>query len=120
MPNFNKRGPNDEGAMTGRKMGRCTNFGAGRRKQSMQENENSENLVSDTQINDNVQEQGIGRGRGMGRGMRNGMGNGPGNGMSKNRGGRGMGQNGAGRGMGQSGTGRGMGMGRRLRNEIQE
>lgn len=114
MPNLNQKGPMGEGSMTRRKMGRCTNFGAGCRKQTMQENENRENLVSDTQVNDNAQEQGNGRGRGMGRGMRNGMGNGSteqgqGNGMGKNRGGRGMGQSGGGRGMG-----------RRFRNDIQE
>jgi len=27
MPGYNRRGPNGQGPMTGRKMGRCTNFG---------------------------------------------------------------------------------------------
>ena len=39
MSNFNQRGPMGEGPMTGRRMGRCGNFGAGRRYPT-QENEN--------------------------------------------------------------------------------
>ena len=31
MPGFNKQGPMGQGRMTGRKMGCCTNFGAGRK-----------------------------------------------------------------------------------------
>ena len=91
-----------EGPMTGRKMGRCTNMGAGRRNQIIEENENVE-----SSMNDDYRGQGLGRGRGrgMGRGLRNAM--------SSNRGGRGMGRN---RGVG----GRGMGIGRRFRDDIQE
>ncbi len=103
MLNFNQRGP-----MTGRKMGRCGNFGAGLRYPTTQENENIENS-----INENPQGQGMGRGRGrgLGRGMKNGMGQGQGRGQAgrMNRGGRDMGQVGDG----------GRGMGRRFR-DIQE
>ena len=107
MSNFNQRGQMDEVPMTGRRMGRCGNFGAGHRY-STQENENIENTM-----NDNLQEQGLGRGRGqrMRRGMRNRMGRGKGGGMGQNRGGRGLGQ----------GNGdRGRGMGGRFRDDIQE
>ena len=110
MPNLNQKGPMNEGSMTGRKMGRCTNFGARRINQTTQKGENRENPVNETPINDNLannnaqgqrQGQGLGRGRGrgVGRGMRNGMGNGSG----QNRGGRGMAQGagGGGRGMGR-------------------
>ena len=108
MSNFNQRCPMGEGPMTGRKMGRCGNFGAGRRFATTQENENAENTMSD-----NLQEQGTSRGggRGMGRGMRNRMGQGQGEGG-------GMGQNRGGRGMGQGNGGRGRGMGRRFRDDI--
>lgn len=96
MPSFNQKGPMGEGPMTGRKMGRCTNYGAARRNQINQENENAERS-----INDDSQERGFvgGLGRRIGRGMGNGMGNG----MGQNRGGRGMGRSGGG---GDRGTGR--------------
>ena len=108
MSNFNQRGPMGEGPMTGRKMGRCGNFGAGRRYTATQENENIENPM-----NDNPQGQGMGRGRGrgMGRGMKNGMGQGQGAGMGQNRGGRRM---------GKDGGGGGRAMGRRFRDDSQE
>ena len=91
MPNFNQKGPMGEGSMTGRKMGRCSNYGAALRNQTNQENENVVNPS-----NDNFFERFFGRGRGRG------MGNG-------------MGQNRGGRGMGRSGGGGGRGMGRRNR-----
>ena len=89
MPNFNQRGPMDEGAKTGRKMGKCTNFGAGRSIQKIQE---KENIVHPT--DDNSQDQDQGQGRGLGRGKGRSMGNGQGNGMGQNGGGRRMGRNG--------------------------
>ena len=76
MPGFNQEGPMGQGPMTGRKMGRCTNFGAGHRNQTTPENEIIENPTNDFS-------PGQGAGRGMGRGL-----------------GRGMGRNGGGRGMG--------------------
>ncbi|MBK9389552.1 MAG: DUF5320 domain-containing protein [Bacteroidetes bacterium] len=42
MPGFNQRGPMGQGPMTGRRMGRCTNFGAAVKKDdntSVQETE---------------------------------------------------------------------------------
>ena len=115
MPNFNKKGTMGEGPLTGRKMGACTNYGAGRRSQTTEENQDTENP-----INDNPQEQGMGRdcGRGMGRGMKNRMGQGQVQGRGQGQGG-GMGQNRGGRGMRRSGGG-GRGMGRRLRDDSQE
>ncbi|MDD2552812.1 MAG: DUF5320 domain-containing protein [Dysgonamonadaceae bacterium] len=101
MSNFNQKGPMGEGPMTGRRMGRCTNYEATRRNQIIKDNENME-----SPINENFPEQGFGRG--FGRRMRRGMGNG-------------MGQNRGGRGMGRSGGGsRGMGIGRqgRFRDDI--
>ena len=81
MPGFNKQGPMGQGPMTGRKQGRCTNFGAGRTSQTTNETENTE-----TPANQNIAGQGFGQGFGRrcGKGM-----------------GRGMGRNGGGQGMGR-------------------
>ena len=35
MPGFNQKGPEGQGSMTGRKMGRCTNFGANLKKKDI-------------------------------------------------------------------------------------
>jgi hypothetical protein len=62
MPNFNKTGPVGQGSMTGRRMGRCSNFGAGRRNQP-------ETEIPNEKRPENI-EMGFGRGaRGRGRGM---------------------------------------------------
>lgn len=46
MPNLNQRGPEGQGPATGRRMGKCTNFGAG--TVSKPDTENSEvNSVSE-------------------------------------------------------------------------
>jgi hypothetical protein len=77
MPGFNKTGPYGQGPMTGRRLGRCTNYGqaAGNNKETEDETQNSEQseFLKDYPP--------LGRGRGLGRGF------GPGRG----RGGRGMG-----------------------------
>ena len=76
MPGFNQQGPMGQGPMTGRKMGRCTNFGIGRRNQTTPEN--IENPTDDF-----FPRRGAGRGmgKGLGRGMgRNGSGGGRGQG----------------------------------------
>lgn len=58
MPGFNQTGPMGQGSMTGRRMGKCTNFGAqGQEQTSTDAQDNTQNLS-----------QGFGRG-GMGRGM---------------------------------------------------
>jgi len=55
MPGFDQTGPVGQGPMTGRRMGRCTNYGAGRRNQPTGETP-SENLPEN-----------YGRGLGFGR-----------------------------------------------------
>ncbi len=63
MPGFDQRGPLGQGPMTGRRLGRCTNFGA-----------NLNNPTNDSAQNDmnqnlsNAPGQGFGFGRGLGRG----------------------------------------------------
>ncbi len=68
MPGFNQKGPEGQGSMTGRKMGRCTNFGANLKKKASAATENTnENNPENFQ----GREFGFGRGRGgRGFGMR--------------------------------------------------
>lgn len=62
MPGFNQTGPSGQGSMTGRRMGRCTNFGANLKSQPTEtKEETNENLPK------NSQERGFGFGRGAGR-----------------------------------------------------
>ncbi len=86
MPGFNQTGPLGQGPMTGRRMGRCTNFGENLKNSSTPD----ENLPNDLPAG-----FGYGRGRGFGRGM--GMGRGFGRGAGRGRGwglGRGFGRRG--------------------------
>jgi len=59
MPGLNQTGPVGQGPMTGRRMGKCTNFGAGKITQTDESNQAPENMP-----------QGFGRGMGFGRGAR--------------------------------------------------
>jgi len=59
MPGLNRKGPMGKGAMTGRRMGKCTNFGA-----SIKTSTND--TVPDNQTRTG---QGCGVGRGLGRGL---------------------------------------------------
>lgn len=69
MPGFNQTGPMGQGPMTGRRMGRCTNYGANQKNQTTTTNVNpNENNP------ENVQGRGFGFGRGFGRGRGRGMG----------------------------------------------
>jgi len=62
MPVFNQKGPDGKGPMTGRKMGRCTNFGANLKNKSDDSSEQSnENLPG------NFHGRGFGFGRAYGR-----------------------------------------------------
>jgi len=69
MPGLNQKGPMGQGPMTGRRMGRCTNFGASTKK---------EETIADADKSENLPENFPGRGfgfrggmggRGRGRGM---------------------------------------------------
>lgn len=61
MPGFNQTGPNGKGSMTGRRMGRCTNFGASSNNRTAETKENTyENIL------ENIQGRGFGLGRGRG------------------------------------------------------
>jgi hypothetical protein len=61
MPGFNQKGPMGQGSMTGRKMGRCTNFGAGLKNQISE----SKQAVAEN-LPENFQGRGLGQGHGRG------------------------------------------------------
>ncbi|MBE0661784.1 MAG: DUF5320 domain-containing protein [Bacteroidales bacterium] len=64
MPGFDKTGPEGEGAMTGRRMGCCTGYGAKLKKSTQSENTDG--------LSENDSRRGFGfgrRGRGGGRGF---------------------------------------------------
>jgi hypothetical protein len=77
MPGFNQTGPMGQGSMTGRRMGRCTNFGANLKNQTTLENENP-----DKGLSENQPESGFGYGRGQCFGFGRGRG-GSGRGMGR-------------------------------------
>lgn len=61
MPGFNQTGPKGQGAMTGRRMGRCSNSRNTAQNQSAESKDNSIEKTSD-----DFQGRGFGRGRGRG------------------------------------------------------
>ncbi len=71
MPGLNRRGPNGEGPMTGRRAGRCNHDNKGKTDDEILQSRNSNN-----------QGQGNSFGRGMGRGKGCGAGKGLGRGMA--------------------------------------
>lgn len=66
MPGLNQKGPNGEGAMTGRRMGRCTS------KSNLQETEAKPSENEKEQANETITGKGLGLGRGRGNGCRGG------------------------------------------------
>lgn len=77
MPGLNQKGPMGEGAMTGRRMGKCTNFRANAKK------EEQLNVVQGSENQQNIPAFGEKAGMGLGRGRRN-MGRGFGHGQNGN------------------------------------
>ncbi len=86
MPRFDKTGPEGEGPMTGRRMGKCTNYGG---KGITEENDSPNNVLPGR---GQGRGPGIGQGKGQGHGLGKGLGRGPGKGrglglQNRNRGG---------------------------------
>ncbi|MCI2082281.1 MAG: DUF5320 domain-containing protein [Bacteroidales bacterium] len=77
MPGLNHTGPLGQGPMTGRKMGKCTNFGANKKNDDADATSNG---ISAGFGNGSFRGKGLGCGcrRGNGRGMGRGRGMGPG------------------------------------------
>jgi hypothetical protein len=69
MPGFNQKGPMGQGSMSGRKMGKCTNFGANVKQDTSVANE----IPTETTPENNAG-RGFGAGKGMGQGRGMGMG----------------------------------------------
>ena len=65
MPSFDQKGPVGQGPMTGRKMGRCTNYGVGKANQVVAES----NVAPENTPENFARGFGFGRGQG-GRGSR--------------------------------------------------
>lgn len=82
MPGLDQTGPMGQGSMTGRRMGRCTNFSANVKEQNSSETEKPQ---------ENLPENFSGMGWGFGRGRGFGFGRGRGAGFGWGRG-RGMGR----------------------------
>ncbi len=63
MPGFNQAGPFGQGSMTGRKMGRCTNYGA--KQKNIKKDESAKQLEEHSE-DYSEKESGFGMGRGFG------------------------------------------------------
>jgi hypothetical protein len=68
MPGFDKTGPEGLGPMTGRRMGRCTNFGARNKGNAYTDTDNTDQDAGRSQYGFGA---GAGFGSGRGRGFRN-------------------------------------------------
>lgn len=64
MPGLNRRGPNGDGPMTGRRMGRCNPDNKGRTDEEIMQNRNPGNFETTRGFG-----WGVGRGRGRGLGL---------------------------------------------------
>ncbi|MDY0201134.1 MAG: DUF5320 domain-containing protein [Tenuifilaceae bacterium] len=71
MPRFNQEGPAGQGPMTGRRMGRCTNYGVGKANQAVIE----PNIAPENMPENFARGFGNGRGQG-GQGAQGGRGRG--------------------------------------------
>ena len=76
MPNLNRKGPNGEGAMTGRKMGKCNPENKGKTDEEIIQNK--------TVPSQPGKGMGCGQGRGLGFGRGKGKGQGLGQGFRRN------------------------------------
>jgi hypothetical protein len=75
MPGLNQTGPEGQGSMTGRRMGRCTNYGRNLIKaentSSNEQNDNSPENLPGRGFGFGLRRAGLGRGRGRGMGRQN-------------------------------------------------
>ena len=69
MPGFNQKGPMGQGPMSGKKMGKCTNFGANAKLVT-----SAVNTTQTETLPENNTGKGFGFGKGMGQGRGMGMG----------------------------------------------
>lgn len=74
MPRFDQMGPMGQGSMTGKRMGRCTNFGAGRNRNGNTEEDAFNQYAEDRRPLGGDDMRIGGRGMRMGRGMGRGRG----------------------------------------------
>ena len=62
MPGLNRRGPNGEGAMTGRRMGRCNPANKGKTDDEILQNSTSESPTSPSAVPERDGRRGFGKG----------------------------------------------------------
>ncbi len=75
MPGFNQNGPMGQSAMTGRKMGKCTNFGANQQQKTTDEQQTAANVeIIGRGMRRGCGCKQCGQGQGFGRGNRRGNG----------------------------------------------
>lgn len=74
MPGLDQTGPESEGPLTGKKLGRCTNNGNGRQGLKDDQADNIENLPRGKGAGRGLGRRGSGRGRGDGQGSGRGPG----------------------------------------------
>lgn len=71
MPRFDQTGPMGQGSMSGHRMGKCTNFGAGRNKAiptgEVSDTQNHSEMPANEGFGIHRGRRGIGRGAGQGR-----------------------------------------------------
>ncbi len=71
MPGLNRKGPNGEGAMTGRKMGRCNPTNKGKTDEEILQSRDAKSSMPEIVPGRGLgqgQGRGLGRGQGLGRG----------------------------------------------------
>jgi hypothetical protein len=71
MPGLNRKGPNGEGAMTGRKMGKCNPENKGKTDEEILQNRASSTPSGLGMGHGHGRGHGFGKGLGLGKGMRN-------------------------------------------------
>lgn len=69
MPGLNRKGPNGEGAMSGRRMGQCSSNNKGKSVEEIIKERTTQVSSSDMEQPTPGNGYGLGRGAGMGRGM---------------------------------------------------
>jgi len=69
MPGLNRKGPNGEGTLTGRRMGRCNPDNKGKTVEEFLQSRNSSTPTEQVEGRGQGRGQGLGKGLGLGRGM---------------------------------------------------
>jgi len=69
MPGLNRKGPNGEGTMTGRRLGRCNPDNKGKTEEEILQSRNSSTPTEQVEGRGQGRGHGFGKGLGLGQGM---------------------------------------------------